>query len=272
MLEQRNKIEQLERKIEELERKLQELPTKDAMINELETRLANYETDLRSDNGSLVLRKNFVLKNVRSRKRDSDNTASMYFNHRVPGMANFLIIGSEPTGGVAIGTLDIDRDINTSYVGITVKKDDNNPTEEVGANGTISILANHDTDKISGIQIADLKTFGIGDAQREGYLSILTADQRGDNDPVTGLAQMIDFNGALTNAICFHTRKNETTGSLYKQHLEQHVDILPKTLGGFTPSLGDSANGYSKLVLNSPDGSKWAVTINNSGTLIRTKL
>ncbi len=108
MIEHGSKIEQLERKITELERKVAELPKKDEIIGDLETRLANYETDLRSDKGEIILRKNLSIKNRRAMESEhlsgivnpaTDNAFSISFNKKMEGRLNHIFLGYDSLGG-----------------------------------------------------------------------------------------------------------------------------------------------------------------------------
>ncbi len=260
-----NRIEKLERQIEELKEELKNRPTKDETIRDMEDRLTVYDDTIRSDKGEIILKKNFIIKNRRSALEDDDNVATFNFNRKLPGETNYIYFGSEVFGPVE----DRERVINASYIDIAAKKDDNNPTREVVANGTILANVVHDDDKVSGLEIVDQQSAGL---PSKGYLSILSVDQRGDNSPLSGLSQRIDMGGELINAISFHTVKDIQYGGVYRQHLKHYVDLVPAYDGGIVPSLGRVGNAYSRLVLRSPDGSSWAVTIDNSGNLQTNKL
>lgn len=124
MLDDRNKLERLEAKVKELEKKVRELPKKQEVISDLKNRLSHYEDEIRSDNGNVILKKNFVIKNRKGAAIDKDagiidpnrdNTVTMFFNDKREGRINNLFIGSNSALG----------DFNSQTISIDViKKDD----------------------------------------------------------------------------------------------------------------------------------------------------
>ena len=108
MGDNKNKLEKLERKVRELEREIEKLPDKDEVISDIKNRLMGYEDGIRTDEGSLTMKKNFILENRKAiRDRDDeggidpqkDNVVPMYFNEKRDGRLNHIFIGDASVEG-----------------------------------------------------------------------------------------------------------------------------------------------------------------------------
>lgn len=125
MIDQSNKIEQLEKRINDLERKLEKMVSMEDVNRETEKRLNTYESNIRSDRGDVTLKKNFVIKNrkgIQDTQRspgvepEKDNVVTMYFNERNTGRLNHIFLGDSALSG---GNYN-----NSVLSGTVVHKDD----------------------------------------------------------------------------------------------------------------------------------------------------
>ena len=128
----KNKIEQLEQKIAQLERKLEQMSSKEEIIRDMENRLGVYDDTIRSDNGELILKKNFVInsrkgKIVGSRNPGvdpkTDNVVTFSFNDRQSGRLNHIFLGDASAeagfrnsvlSGTAVVAEDVDKRITNN--------------------------------------------------------------------------------------------------------------------------------------------------------------
>ncbi len=134
--EDKNKLEKLEDKVEQLERQLQEKTSKEEAIQEMEARLAGYQDILRSDQGGLILKKNFVVENrkgIRSKltqqlRPEVDNVAAFYFNDDIPSRLNHIFLGTASLQG---------KNTTSVIQGIAIKKEE---APEIVNNGSIQFV------------------------------------------------------------------------------------------------------------------------------------
>lgn len=268
IIEDKNKIEALERKILELERKIEEINQHKEIINFEEKLTTGFQDNFKSDKGEIILKKTGRIRNRKGIFNWSDNVIAVNFLNTNEFKLNQIQIGSD------IDDETRERITNTNAIFLYVTENKNAKLENESpqvklSNGSINIGVLHDDNKnMSGITIHD-RLLSVGDLK--GKVSILTGSQLDDNNPITGLAQTIKINEVMLSAVSFHTEKDTVAGGIYQQHLKQYVDILPVTVN-IIPSLGRKGFHYRELVLRSPDNSSWAVRIDNAGNLTRTKL
>ncbi len=263
-MESQNKVEQLERKIEELERKVQQLPEKDFVIRELETRLSAYESEIRSDKGNIILKKNAYIKNRKGIFDWAENVLALGFNKTNPSKLNQIQIGLDRDDR----TKEKIRETNTVF--IIARKNENakldGESEQVKASNGAVMIKTQKGEDYGGILIGE-RILVLGD--KEGVVSGIYGSKEGG---LAGIGNLIELGGKDIAALCFHTEQDTEDGGVYQQHIKQFVDILPSTEGGIVPALGRKDFNYKELVLRSPDGSSWAVRADNSGNLSTTKL
>lgn len=258
-----NKLEKLEKKVQDLERKLEEKTSKQEATREMEARLAGYQDFVRSDKGEIMLKKNAYIKNRRGIFDWAENVLALGFNNTDRGRLNQIQIG-------------IDRDNEGNFIKetntislVSKRNEEANIKDGDGdfSNGAIAVrsLGKKDDD-YGGFFCGERKSL-VGDV--DGTISVLHGSKR---NGIAGIGNIAPQEGDNRVRIALHTMEDIEKGGLYGQHLRHYVDLLPSTLGGITPALGRKDFSYKELVLKSPDGSSWAVRVNNSGTLSTTKL
>ncbi len=239
MIDERNKIQQLEDKISELERKIENFITKEDSIREVQARLAGYQDNIRSESGYIYMKDNFEIKHRRAAKTgfgdvvlnpEKDTVVSMSFTKQKDGALNHIFIGDASKEG---------NYNNSCLIGTATHKKD---APNVNNNGTIQLNLIRDeylsgsggtTKEIANFALYPTELFGITE---KGECAFLNS---------TG-------NGSFTQIA----------------HLEGNSVDNAKSI--FINKDGIYING--DLILESPDGSNWAVRIDNSGNLTRTKL
>ena len=255
--------EELVKRVEQLEKKLEQRPTVEGTYRNLRKDLTSYDDFVKTEK-DIVFKKNAYIKNRRGVYDWAENVLALGFNETKPDKLNQIQIGldRDDTTGESL------RETNTVFI-----EAKSNPTANLSnesdlvkaSNGMVAIGTRDENNDYGGFQTGLRQTM-IGD--KNGIASMIYG---GETNGFAGIGNVVDVNGNKLVAVCFHTEQ-DANGGAYQQHIKHFVDLLPTTYLGYTPSLGRAGYAYDKLVLKSPDGSSWAVTINNSGTLIRTKL
>ena len=116
MLDESNRVVQLEKEVRELKRKLDQRPDKQEIVQEVKRQLSAYEDEIRSDKGKIKMKKNFVMENRKGKLAEEeggdpkiDNVMQMYFNDK-DARLNHIFIGSASKEGYR----------NTSVIGNSV--------------------------------------------------------------------------------------------------------------------------------------------------------
>jgi len=249
--------EELTKKVEELEKELKSRPTKEELLREIRKDLSVYDNDIKTEK-SLVLKENAYIKNRKGIYDWTENVLVMNFNNTRIDKQNQIIIGSDKDeNGNTIS--------ETNAVFISARGDFNFKERwaDIG-NGAVVINSYNADNDFGEIQISNRKAV-VGD--KEGIVAGLGG---GGENGLAGIGNIVEYGGQQVLALSFHTERDDTA-PIYKQHLEQYVDILPKH-DVMVPSLGRKYYYYQQLVLGSPDGSSWSVKVDNSGNLTTTKL
>ena len=143
----KNKIEQLEQKVAQLERKLEQMSSKEEIIRDMENRLGVYDDTIRSDNGKIVLKKNFIIENRRgvdspndpgTISPKTDNTVTMFFNDKLPGRINGIYIGDASAKG----------NFNNSTVSVSATKKSGIPPTKINLSTAQKEFFNTDKDSV----------------------------------------------------------------------------------------------------------------------------
>jgi hypothetical protein len=263
-MEEGNKLERLQKQVEDLEKKVQELPEKDFIIRELETRLAAYESEMGSDKGKIILKKNAYIKNRKGLFDWAENVLALGFNKTDPSKLNQIQIGVDRDDG----TKETMRETNTVFIQAKKNEDaklERESDEVKSANGSVLITTNKGEDH-GGFTCGE-RIDVVGD--KDGVVAAVYGSKAGG---LAGIGNLIDLNGTDILAVSFHTEEDTEDGGVYQQHIKQFVDILPSSDGGIVPALGRSGYPYKELVLKSPNNSSWAVRVDDSGNLTATEI
>ena len=268
-IETKNKLEQLEKKVEEMERQLKQKTTLENTVKEMEKRLMIYEDKIRSDRGEVVLKKNAKIRSRRGIYKWAENVLSLSFFNTNPDKLNQIQIGSDRNDeGTAI------YENNTIF--ITAK---NNPTAKL-SNESLAVKASNGAVMLESMRSnGEVGTISVGErievtGDKDGVAATLMGSK---TNGVAGIGNYIDYNGDTIAAVCFNTEQDDGGGD-YKQRLDQYVDIVPQTQIDeeknvtFRPSLGRYNYAYKQLVLSSPDGTSYAIKVENDGTIISEDL
>jgi len=255
--------EELVNKIRTLEEELKKRPTREEMREDRHEDLNDYDENIKTER-DIHFKKNAYIRNRKGIFNWAENVLSLNFNNSDKQKLNQIQIGQDRS----IKTEDRILETNTVFI-TAIRNETANLTgegDEVNtSNGAISITSRNEGGEYAGLQVAD-RMAGLGD--KEGICSLIYG---GGENGIAGIGNIIQLGGNDLVAACLHTEK-DITGGLYQQHLKQFVDLLPSSTGGIVPSLGRSGFHYSRLILGSPDGSSWEITIDNSGNLQTNKL
>ncbi len=197
MLDNNNRVIELERKVQELQRKLDETPSLDDVVLEVQKRLSEYEQDLKIDAGEINLKKNLVFKNRKGKvsgrgQSEPDNTVTMSFNEKSRKGLNHIFIGTDS----ALGSN------NNNFIGLQAISDKDLP--QIANNGGMQLMVAKREDLDSkGLTTKSIPNLGIHDIRN--YLN---------NQSLDGIfAQMVGTGDDGFSAIAHQDQDSFTTTS-----------------------------------------------------------
>jgi len=255
--------EELVKRVEELEAKVKKTPTTEETYRETRKTLGSYDDRIKTEK-EIILKNNAYIKNRKGIFDWAENVLAITFNNTNPQKLNQIQIGQDREEKTGERILDT----NTVIITATPNKKallEGESDSVKASNGAINIRREIEDEDYGGF-ISQERLVSLGD--KEGVITALIGSEK---NGLAGIGNLIRIDGVLYNAICFHTEQ-DTDGGIYQQHIKHFVDILPSSDGGIVPKLGRKGFHYSELVLRSPDGSSWAIRVDNSGNLTRTKL
>ncbi len=266
-----NNYENLIKRIEELEKQIQGKVGKDESHLDTRRDLSSYNDRIKT-NKEIIIKENAYIKNRKGIFSWAENVLALGFNKTDTNRLNQIQIGIDRDEN----TQETIKETNTVFISATenptaVLDDTTIKDESVdlvkASNGAIIIQSQRGNEEYGGIQIGEREKL-ITD--KEGTAAMLFGSK---TNGLAGIGNVIEYNGQELIGICFHTEQDSiSTGGVYQQKLMQFVDILPSSDGGIVPALGRKSYHYKELVLRSPDGSSFAVRVDNAGALTATKL
>lgn len=130
-IEEKNRLQQLEDRVKTLEAELKNKTSKDDANREFQARMSSYQDDIRSEQGKVVLKKNFQIRNRGALTRPNDykglnptvdNVITMSFNDIKESRLNHIFLGHESRAG----------NYNCSVIGATAIHKKDVPLQENG--------------------------------------------------------------------------------------------------------------------------------------------